>query len=132
MRSSFHSSGLARKSSETGGGYMQTGHRSDHRSGKFLVTGAVGQVGQELVPYLRDLHGAENVIASDVRSPPQDLYQAGPFQYIDVLEMTQLSRLVVEENVQCIVHLAAVLSATGEKHPHLALRINNEGTQNIF
>lgn len=127
---SFHSSGLVKKSS-VGGGYMMTGHRLD-RAPKFLVTGAVGQVGQELVPYLRELHGAENVIASDVRSPPQDLYEAGPFQYIDVLEMTQLSRLVVEENVQCIVHLAAVLSATGEKHPHLALRINNEGTENIF
>jgi threonine 3-dehydrogenase len=115
-----------------GGGYMMTGHRAKRGTGKVLVTGAVGQVGQELVPYLRTIHGDENVIASDVRSPPSDLYNAGPFQYIDVLEMTQLSRLVVEENVQCIVHLAAVLSATGEKHPHLALKINNEGTQNIF
>jgi len=86
----------------------------------------------QLVPYLRATRGAENVIASDVRSPPQDLYEAGPFHYIDVLETTQLSRLVVEENVDTIVHLAAVLSATGEKHPHLALKINNEGTQNIF
>ena len=67
-----------------------------------------------------------------VRSPPQELYDAGPFHYIDVLETTQLSRLVVEDNVDTIIHLAAVLSATGEKHPHLALKINNEGTQNIF
>ena len=72
------------------------------------------------------------MIASDVRSPPQDLYEAGPFQYIDILEPTQLTRLIVEENVDTIVHLAAVLSATGEKHPDLALKINNQGTQNIF
>lgn len=109
-----------------------TGSLKSHRTPKVLVTGAVGQVGQELVPYLREIYGNDNVIASDVRSPPQDLYQAGPFQYIDVLERTQISRLAVEENVKTIVHLAAVLSATGEQHPHLALKINNEGTQNVF
>ncbi len=118
-------------STSTTGGYMMTGS-INKRTPKTLVTGAVGQVGQELVPYLRSIRGAENVIASDVRSPPQELYDAGPFHYIDVLETTQLSRLVVEENVDTIVHLAAVLSATGEQHPHLALKINNVGTQNIF
>ena len=102
------------------------------REPKVLVTGAVGQVGQELVPFLREIYGGENVIATDMRSPPQDLYEAGPFQYVDVLEMSNLSRLVVEENVQTIVHLAAMLSATGEQHPDLALRVNNVGTQNIF
>ena len=122
---------MLRKSTQAGG-YMMTGSLKATRSPKVLVTGAVGQVGQEFVPYLREIYGAENVIASDVRSPPQDLYEAGPFQYIDVLEKTQISRLAVEENVQTIVHLAAVLSATGEQHPHLALKINNEGTQNVF
>lgn len=111
---------------------MMTGALKSKRASKVLVTGAVGQVGQEFVPYLRKIYGDENVIASDIRSPPQDLYRAGPFQYIDVLEKTQVTRLAVEENVKTVVHLAAVLSATGEEHPHLALKINNEGTQNIF
>ena len=97
------------------GGYMMTGRRL-MRSPKILVTGAVGQVGQELVPYLRNIHGSEcDSLGCQVSS--QDLYEAGPFQYIDVLEANQMTRLIVEENVQCIVHLAAVLSATGEKHP---------------
>lgn len=118
--------------SSQAGGYMMTGSLRANRTPKVLVTGAVGQVGQEFVPYLRKIYGDENVIASDVRSPPQDLYEAGPFQYIDVLEKTQISRLAVEQNVKTIVHLAAVLSATGEQHPHLALTVNNEGTQNVF
>lgn len=128
----FSRTRLLCKASSDAGGYMMTGALKTSRPKKVLVTGAVGQVGQEFVPYLRKIFGDDNVIATDVRSPPTDLYEAGPFQYIDVLEKTQMSRLVVEENVKTIVHLAAVLSATGEQHPHLALSINNEGTQNIF
>lgn len=115
----------------SGGGYMMTG-RSRTRRPKVLVTGAVGQIGQELVPHLRQIYGAENVLASDVRSPPPDLFEAGPFHYINVLETTQLSRLVVEEGIDTIVHLVAILSATGEKDPQLALAINNGGTQNVL
>ena len=81
---------------------------------------------------LREIYGAERVIASDVRSPPPALLHSGPFQYIDVLEMTQLSRLIVEENVDTVIHLAAILSAAGEKHPDLALKINNIGFQNVL
>ena len=95
---------------------MMTGHvKGKARAPRLLVTGAVGQVGAELVPYLREVFGASNVIASDVRQPPDDLYQGGPFQYVDVLETTQLSRLIVEEHVDTVVHLAAILSATGEQ-----------------
>lgn len=81
---------------------------------------------------LRSIYGAERVIASDVRSPNAALLNSGPFQYIDVLEMTQLSRLIVEENVDTVIHLAAILSAAGEKHPDLALKINNIGFQNVL
>lgn len=99
---------------------------------RILVTGANGQVGLELVPYLRERYGAERVIATDVRSPSSIIADNGPFQYLDVLEPTQLTRLIVEENVGTVIHLAAILSAAGEKHPELALKINNGGTQNIL
>jgi threonine 3-dehydrogenase len=102
------------------------------RATKVLVTGACGQVGQELVPYLRQLKGNENVIATDMRVPPTDMYEAGPFSYIDVLDADSMAKIVVEHNVDTVVHLAALLSATGEKHPDLALKINNVGTQNVF
>jgi threonine 3-dehydrogenase len=102
------------------------------RTPKILVTGACGQVGQELVPFLRNLKGKQNVIATDMRAAPTDMYEDGPFRYIDVLDMGAMAKLVVEENVGTIVHLAALLSAVGEKNPDLALKINNVGTQNVF
>lgn len=111
---------------------MQTGWKKRSSKPRILVTGAAGQIGLELVPYLRKVYGDEQVIASDVRSPSPSVLESGPFQYIDVLETTQLSRLIVEDNVGTVVHLAAILSATGEKYPDLALRINNIGTQNVL
>ena len=50
-----------------------------------LVTGACGQIGTELVPALRNRYGAENVIASDIKSPETgNLAESEPFYYIDV------------------------------------------------
>ena len=34
------------------------------------MTGALGQIGSELAPALRECYGAERVVASDVRMPP--------------------------------------------------------------
>ena len=34
---------------------------------KILIVGAGGQIGSELVPYLRSIYGASNVVATDVR-----------------------------------------------------------------
>jgi threonine 3-dehydrogenase len=100
-------------------------------SERILVTGAIGQIGLELLPALRAKFGENNVFATDVRKAPSTLSN-GPWRYVDVLDVQGLSRVVVEENISTIIHLAAILSATGEANPHMALKINNEGTQNVF
>lgn len=98
-------------------------------SSKLLVTGASGQVGQELVPHLRTIYGPENVIASDIREFGQhNANSSGPFLKVDVLDMNKMSQIVEDENIDTIVHLAALLSAKGEKNHELALRLNNGGT----
>ena len=51
------------------GGYLQTGHDNSIFGTRILVTGAMGQIGAELVPALRQIYGDENVLASDVKSP---------------------------------------------------------------
>ena len=96
------------------------------------MTGACGQVGQELLPALRATYGADNVIASDVRKPPPGATDGGRFLYLDVTQAAELSRIVTEHRVGTIVHLAALLSATGEKNPQLALAVNNMGVSNVL
>jgi len=121
------------------GGYMLTGRRgseSEKPGGRqkevFLVTGACGQVGSELITHLRKMHGRENVIATDVRSATPAMMAEGPFHYLDVTQHDQLARLVIGEGVNTIVHLAALLSATGELNPKLALQVNLAGVHNVL
>lgn len=56
---------------------------------RFLVTGARGQIGAELIPMLRERHPGA-VIASDVRMSREAL-DAGPFVYCDVQVPWRLS-----------------------------------------
>lgn len=98
---------------------------------KILVTGANGQIGLELLPVLREKYGTENVVATDVRVAPGGKSN-GIFRYLDVLEPHNISKIIVEEEITTIIHLVAILSATGEANPHLALKVNNAGTENIF
>ncbi|GFH11771.1 NAD-dependent epimerase/dehydratase, partial [Haematococcus lacustris] len=52
-----------------GGGYLGTGRDpASAADPRFLVTGACGQIGAELIPFLRARVGVENVISSDVKT----------------------------------------------------------------
>jgi len=104
---------------------------TDSRPEKILLTGACGQVGSELLPYLRGIYGTDNVIASDVRDPPADA-RTGPYERLDVTDADALESIRRTHEVSTIVHLAALLSATGEKNPQLALHINNLGVTNVL
>ncbi|MCX6654384.1 MAG: NAD-dependent epimerase/dehydratase family protein, partial [Candidatus Bathyarchaeota archaeon] len=91
---------------------------------RILVTGASGQIGSELTPKLRERYGKENVIASDLKAP---LVDDGPFEYLDVTDAKKLGKILAENNVDVIVHLAALLSASGEQRPNLAWHVNVDG-----
>ena len=95
-----------------------------------LVTGACGQIGSELVLELRKKY--TNVIASDLKEPTGELRDSGEFIRLDVLYKNGLMDCVKRFNVKQIYHLAAVLSATGEKNPEMAWRINMKGLRNIL
>ena len=99
---------------------------------KILVIGACGQIGVELTLALRKIYGNENVIASDLREENPLLHGTGPYVSLDVMNKEMLHVQVIRQNITQIYLLAAILSATGEKNPHLAWHLNMQGLLNVL
>ncbi len=98
---------------------------------KILVIGAGGQLGSELTQGLWNLYGKENVIATDIK-PAQGILAEGNFEILDVLNQKNLYSFVQKNNITQIYHLAAVLSATGEKNPKFAWHLNMDGLIHVL
>ncbi|MGD8718655.1 MAG: NAD-dependent epimerase/dehydratase family protein [Candidatus Zixiibacteriota bacterium] len=100
---------------------------------KILVTGSVGQIGSELSLALREQYGAENVIATGRKTKPsKELEESGPFEFIDVAKRETVEEVCDKYDVNAIVHMAAILSATGEQNPMLCWDVNMNGTINVL
>ncbi len=98
-----------------------------------LITGAAGQIGSELTPLLRKKYGESRVIASDIRTDiPSELKDSGPFEQLDVLSAGRLGEIIAKHKITQTYHMSAILSATGEKNPQQAWKVNIEGTRNIL
>lgn len=91
---------------------------------RILVTGAGGQIGSWLVPRLRELYGESSVLASDVRHLGPEVTEAGPFQVLDATDAQAVGQCVMRHEADTVYHLAAILSAIGEKDPRLAWHVN--------
>jgi nucleoside-diphosphate-sugar epimerase len=101
--------------------------------GKILVTGAAGQIGSELVVALREKHGEENVIATDILlKAVEKVLPSGPNEQVDVTEIRKLQEAVGTWGVTTVYHLAAILSAAGELNPQRAWDVNMRGLENIL
>jgi nucleoside-diphosphate-sugar epimerase len=99
---------------------------------KVLVIGASGQIGVELTLALRKIYGNANVVASDLREENELLKGSGPYVSLDVMNKEMLHVQVIRQNITQIYLLAAILSATGEKNPHLAWHLNMQGLLNVL
>lgn len=97
-----------------------------------LVIGAAGQIGSELVIALRKKYGSEHVFATDIKQPPEDVLEGGPFQILDVMDNNRLIHFVIRHKITQIYHLAAVLSGNAEKIPIQAWNINMQSLMNIL
>jgi nucleoside-diphosphate-sugar epimerase len=98
---------------------------------KILVIGAGGQLGSELTQGLWDLYGKENVIATDIKEP-QGILAEGNFEILDVLKQKNLFEFVQKHGITQVYHLAAILSATGEKNPKFAWHLNMDGLIHVL
>ena len=99
---------------------------------KVLVIGAGGQIGTELVIRLREKLGVQNAIAADVKTECPTSLEDGPYVQMDVLDREAVRAYIIEEKITEVYLLAALLSATAEKHPDFAWKLNMEGLFTIL
>lgn len=56
----------------------------------------------------------------------------GPYVFADILDFKKLQELIVNYNIDWIIHFSALLSAIGENNVPLAMRVNIEGLHNVL
>ena len=94
-----------------------------------LVTGALGQIGTELVPALQEKYTKDKIIASDLEVPEN---YDGNFVRCDIRNFETYEKINKEYNIEIVYHLAAILSAAGENNPELCYDVNYNGLENVL
>lgn len=103
--------------------YLRTNHTPMK---KILVLGSCGQIGTELVLTLREKFGSQNVVAADLKDACPDNLSNGPYIKLDALDKEAVRSYIIEQQFSDVYLLAALLSATAEKNPDFAWKLNME------
>lgn len=92
---------------------------------RFLITGALGQIGTELSIELAKDYGAENVFGVGLEDKKLAEHAAlGSYTQMDVTDFEKLDRFIEDNQITVVYHLASLLSVTSERNPQLAWKIN--------
>ena len=60
------------------------------------------------------MYGANNVVLSDIVRPSDELLAQGTYRYADVMDIKQVQELLVNNQIDWLIHLSALLSAVGK------------------
>jgi len=99
---------------------------------RILVTGAAGQIGSELTALLAEKHGAAHVLATDIALPDPKNAAGIPFDRLDVTDGDAVAAIFQKHRPEAVYHMAAILSASGEKSPDKAWKVNIDGLYNVL
>ena len=94
-----------------------------------LIIGSNGQLGSVLSKELQKIYGKKNVITSDIYL---NSTFDGIFEIIDATDIKAIENIVDKYDVNQIYHLAAILSAKGEKNPLKTWDLNLTMMLNVF
>ncbi len=97
-----------------------------------LVTGANGEIGRSLLQTVA-ARGGLDLITLDLTLPPDQLRPLVVASYAgNIMDRYLLDQVAAHHEVDTVFHLAALLSARGERDPELAHQVNVEGTLNVL
>jgi nucleoside-diphosphate-sugar epimerase len=99
---------------------------------KTIIIGAGGQIGTELTLALRNQHSTTQIIAADIKEVAPALIQDGPYVQMDILNRDAVRSYIIDNQIETVYLLAALLSATAEKNPDFAWKLNMEGLFTIL
>jgi nucleoside-diphosphate-sugar epimerase len=99
---------------------------------KTIVIGASGQIGSELTMELRRRFGNENVVASDIKNPSEDILNTGPYESLDVMDEGLLQEVFAKHKISTVYLLAAMLSGSAEKNPKKAWDLNMKSMLSVL
>ncbi|SDS45914.1 NAD-dependent epimerase/dehydratase family protein [Gramella sp. MAR_2010_147] len=99
---------------------------------RILIIGACGQIGTELTLKLREIHGNDQVVASDIREGAEELMESGPFELLNATDDAHIRQVIKDYDVKEVYLMAAMLSATAEKAPMKAWDLNMDSLFHIL
>ena len=97
---------------------------------RILVTGAAGQIGQELWSLLQKLPTADLVVGADISFG--DVQVEDPHATFDIRDRNALEQVLRHYEIDTVYHLASLLSARGEDRPDMTWEVNLGGLKNIL
>jgi nucleoside-diphosphate-sugar epimerase len=96
-----------------------------------LVTGAVGEMGHQLLPALAE--AGYEIVALDLAVLPPDLIRyCKESVETSITETGRVRGLLERHRPELVFHLAALLSASAERKPSLAHKVNVGGTVDLL
>ena len=95
-----------------------------------FLTGAGGQIGADLLPRL--IERGDEVTVFDIVPKPPTCPERVAWIRGDITVAAELNEAIRDARPERIFHLAAILSASGERMPHRAWHVNMGGTYNLF
>lgn len=97
---------------------------------KILITGAGGQIGSDLIAAL--VAESHEIVATDINLPNATQRAGVAWHALDIRNQEQILDLFATHRPDAVFHLAAVLSARGERDPNLTYEVNQSGTYHIL
>lgn len=97
-----------------------------------LITGAGGEIGHGLIEVLLE-DDRYDLVTLDLKGLPEEIGSRCREAITgDILDVERVEQIFGGHDVEGVIHLAAMLSSSGERNPERAFEVNVNGTVNLI